>query len=122
MNKAAIYSRVDPTDRTAMPAHKAAAEDLCRSRDWQFVHYSDSGSGTRPPLQFAHQSQLIRPGLTRLINEVEAGRIDAIIPSSDDAMGTRAEVLDRLESYLHEKGFTRQTCPGAITHYYQRSE
>ena len=120
MNQAAIYSRVDPKDRTVMPADKAAAEAFCAENDWKFVHFTDSASGNRPPLQFSTGSQLIRPGLTRLLTAVESGAVTAVVPSSSDALASADALMDRITSFLEEHGLTRRTREGDPSYYFSK--
>lgn len=121
MIRAAIYSRVDPTDRASMPQHQAASEALCKARDWTFTHYTDSASGNRPPLQFATQSQMIRSGLTRLLSAIEAQRVDAVIPSTPDALGANTDIVEKLTAFLEQHGFKREDYDGEPSFYYVRS-
>ena len=107
MKRALVYSRVDPNDRTVMPAQRAAAEAICSAHGWRCVHFSDSASGKRPPLQFARGNQLIRPGLTRLISTIDSDDVVAVIPASDDALSTDPELGTKLEQLLLDKGFAR---------------
>jgi DNA invertase Pin-like site-specific DNA recombinase len=119
--RAAIYSRVETADRTLMPARKAAAQALSQARGWAFTHFTDSASGSRPPLQFASGNQLIRPGLTRLLTAVENGSISVIIPSAPDSLATTADLNSKLEQFLKERGFERCEIVEEPGCYYVRS-
>ena len=73
-------------------------------------------------MQFATHSQLIRPQLTRLLTEVEAGRVDTVVPSSPDALATKAEVLLPLLEFLEKQGLSRQDGNEAIPLIFTRPE
>lgn len=80
MNKilrAGLYERVS-TDEQALhgfsiATQKANLEEYCKNNKMKIVdHYTDEGiSGSKPPLK--------RPDLQRLLDDVEAGRIDIIL-------------------------------------------
>lgn len=121
VTRAAIYSRVDTTDRAAMPARKAAAESFCQSHGWSFVHYTDSASGSRPPLQFVTGNQTIRPGLTRLLSAVENGSVTVIVPGDDDALSTSDTLSEKLMAFLQQHGFSRQENDGDPSFYFLKA-
>lgn len=118
MKRAVIYSRVDPKDRAVMPARKAAAEALCRENGWEFVHYTDSASGNRPPMQFATGNQLIRPQLTRLLSAIDAGGVIAVIPSTADALATTAELTRKLDEFFEQRHFSSREREEEPSTYY----
>lgn len=75
--RAGLYERVS-TDEQALHGYSigtqiATLEEYCRENNIKIVnHYTDEGiSGAKPPLK--------RPALQRLLNDVQAGKIDIII-------------------------------------------
>lgn len=77
IRRVGLYERVS-TDEQALKgfsiaAQRDALEEYCRDNNMKIVdHYTDEGiSGAKPPLK--------RPALKRLLDDVEAGKIDMII-------------------------------------------
>lgn len=75
--RAALYERVS-TDEQALRGYSIEAQkenltDYCNDNGYKIVdHYTDEGiSGAKPPLK--------RPALQRLLNDVQAGKIDIIL-------------------------------------------
>lgn len=72
-----LYERVSTLEQStkgySIETQKANLEEYCKEKNLKIVdHYTDEGiSGTKPPLQ--------RPGLQRLLDDVQAGKIDVII-------------------------------------------
>ena len=75
--RAALYERVS-TDEQAMHGYSIEAQidnltEYCKKNEYKIVdHYTDEGiSGAKPPLR--------RPALKRLLEDVNAGKIDIIL-------------------------------------------
>ena len=75
--RAGLYERVSTLEQStkgySIETQRANLEDYCKDNNMKIVdHYTDEGiSGTKPPLK--------RPGLQRLLNDVQDGKIDVII-------------------------------------------
>lgn len=75
--RAALYERVSTTEqsmnRYSIDAQKDNLEEHAKKNNMKIVgHYTDAGiSGTKPPLK--------RPDLKRLLDDVEAGKVDIIL-------------------------------------------
>lgn len=75
--RAALYERVSTTEQSmngySIDAQKDNLEEHAKKNNMKIVgHYTDAGiSGTKPPLK--------RPDLKRLLDDVEAGKVDIIL-------------------------------------------
>ena len=75
--RAALYERVSTTEQSmngySIDAQKDNLEEHAKQNNMKIVgHYTDAGiSGTKPPLK--------RPDLKRLLDDVEAGKVDIIL-------------------------------------------
>lgn len=75
--RAALYERVSTTEQSmngySIDAQKDNLEEHAKKNNMKIVgHYTDAGiSGTKPPLK--------RPNLKRLLDDVEAGKVDIIL-------------------------------------------
>ena len=77
IRRVGLYERVSTDEQVlkgfSIAAQRDALEEYCRNNDMKIVdHYTDEGiSGAKPPLK--------RPELKRLLDDVEAGKIDMIL-------------------------------------------
>lgn len=75
--RAALYERVSTTEQSmngySIDAQKDNLEEHAKKNNMKIIgHYTDAGiSGTKPPLK--------RPDLKRLLDDVEAGKVDIIL-------------------------------------------
>lgn len=81
--RVAVYARTskDDGDGVSIEQQIAFAKEKANENGWAYVgEYVDKDvSGDYPPQQFATGKQKTRTALTRLINDIQAGLLDAII-------------------------------------------
>lgn len=102
--RAGLYERVSTLEQStkgySIETQKENLEEYCKDNNMKIVdHYTDEGiSGTKPPLK--------RPALQRLLDDVQAGKIDVILFTKLDrwfrSVKEYYKVQDILDNYKVE--------------------
>lgn len=102
--RAGLYERVS-TDEQALKgysieAQKDLLEEYCRKNEIKIVgHYTDEGiSGAKPPLK--------RPSLQRLLDDVQAGKIDVILFTKLDRWFRSVQEYYKVQEILDKRNVT----------------
>lgn len=102
IQRAGLYSRVS-TEEQAVRGYSIAAQidnltEYCQKNQLKIVdHYTDEGiSGTKPPLK--------RPALQRLLDDVQAGKIDIILFTKLDRWFRSVKEYYKVQDILDKHG------------------
>src|SRR5512142_1938604 len=104
----AAYIRVSTEDQAesglGMDAQRSRCKAMCEVKAWpEPTFYVDDGiSGTKPVAK--------RPGLRKMIEDIEAGRIDAVVISSLDRLGRSAHIIINLVEEFRQKHIALVSC------------
>lgn len=106
---AAIYTR-SAAAPGSLDAHRTACDKFARDHGWQPLptRYDDLGSGL----------SLDRPGLQRLLADVDAGRVDAVVVADVARLSREPENFDRLLARLTRAGVQVVTPDGVAARWF----
>lgn len=105
--RAGLYERVSTTEQAmkgySIEAQKDCLEEYCNNNKIKIVdHYTDEGiSGSKPPLK--------RPQLKRLLEDVEAGKIDIIIFTKLDRWFRNVQEYFKVQEILDKHNVSWKT-------------
>ena len=105
--RAGLYERVSTTEQAmkgySIEAQKDSLEEYCKNNNIKIVdHYTDEGiSGSKSPLK--------RPQLKRLLEDVEAGKIDIIIFTKLDRWFRNVQEYFKVQEILEKHNVTWKT-------------
>ncbi len=104
----AAYIRVSTEDQAesglGMDAQRSRCKAMCEVKSWPAPSfYVDDGiSGTKPVAK--------RPGLRKMLEDIESGRVDAVVISSLDRLGRSAHIIINLVEEFRQKYIALVSC------------